>query len=43
MLWDTGVEAVDVNMNRVQREPFVMDEAVLENDYDDACMNLHTG
>ena len=43
LLWDTGVEAVDVNMNRVQREPFVMDEAVLENDYDDACMNLHTG
>lgn len=29
LLWDTGVETVDVNMNRMQREPFVMDEAVL--------------
>lgn len=30
LLWDTSVETVvDVNMNRVQREPFVMDEAVL--------------
>lgn len=28
--WDTSVETVvDVNMNRMKREPFVMDEAVL--------------